>query len=354
VTLRTKTLISIGLTIVFLVALLYVRSRLILLNGFARLEEESAQQNLSRVLNAVQGDIDALDAMVYDWASWDDTYEFIADGNQDYVDSNLVDETFPNIRLNFILYVNAAGDLVYGRGYDIQVDERIPVPESLLEHATGDSLLAHHPETDSSIKGFVFLPEGPLIVASRPILTSEEEGPIHGALIMARYLDDAEIELLAGTSLIPFSVMRFEDKETPSSLSESLSTEEAATLVRRQGSDTIVGYARLDDIYGKPALIIETQTTRDIYKQGERSILYFLFSLLAIGLIFGAVSMILLERSVLARLAYLNLSVDGIGATGDLSKRVHLPGQDELSSLAKAINDMLSKLERAQVGRDET
>ncbi|MBN1814543.1 MAG: GAF domain-containing protein [Anaerolineae bacterium] len=353
-TLRNKTLISISLTIVFLVVLLYVSSRLILLNGFARLEEENVLQNLESALNTIQNDVDALDAMVFDWASWDDTYAFVADGNQDYVDSNLVDETFPNIRLNFILYVNAAGDLVYGKGYDLQNEEQIPIPESLFEHTTGDSLLARHTETDSSIKGLVLLPEGPLIVASRPIPTSEEEGPIRGALIMARYLDDAEIELLTETSLIPFSVMHFEDEETASGLSESLSTEETATLVRRQGSDTIAGYARLDDIYGKPALVIETQPARGIYKQGERSILYFMFSLLAIGLVFGAVSLILLERSVLARLAYLNLSVDRIGATSDLSERVHVPGGDELSSLAQAINGMLSRLEQAQGEREKT
>jgi sensor domain CHASE-containing protein/putative methionine-R-sulfoxide reductase with GAF domain len=352
-TLRNKTLISIGLTITFLVVLLYVSSRLILLDGFVRLEEQQVRQNLERVLNTIQNDVDALDAGTLDWAAWDDTYEFIVDGNPDYIDSNLVDEMFSHMRLNFVLYIDVQGDLVYGKGYDLRNERQIPVPESLLEHVTGDSMLARHTETDSSIKGFIFLPEGPLMVASRPILTSEEEGPIRGALIMARYLDDAETALLAETSLIPFSVMRFEDEKTPRGLSESLSTEEA-TLVRLQDSDTISGYARLDDIHGKPALIIETRATRDIYKQGERSILYFMFSLLAIGLILGAVSMILLERSVLARLAHLNQSVDHIGATSDLSKRVHIPGRDELSSLAQAINGMLSRLEQAQAERENT
>jgi sensor domain CHASE-containing protein/signal transduction histidine kinase len=352
-TLRNKTLLSIGLTIVFLIALLYVSSRLILLNGFAKLEEENELQNLKSASNAIQNDIDSLNAMAYDWASWDDTYEFITDGNQDYVDSNLVDEAFPNSRLNFVLYINAKGDLVYGKGYDLQNKEQIPIPKNLLEHVTGDSMLAHHTETDSSIKGLILLPEGPLIVASHPILTSKEKGPIRGALIMARHLDDAEIELLTETSLTPFSVAHFEGEETPSDLRESLSTEEA-TLVRLLDSNTIAGYARLDDIYGNPALVIETQMARDIYKQGERSILYFMFSLLAIGLVLGAVSLILMENLVLARLEYLSQSVDRISTTSDLSKHVHVPGRDELSSLAQAINSMLSKLKQAQTESEQT
>jgi hypothetical protein len=36
--------------------------------------------------------------------------------------------------------------------------------------------------------GMFLLPEGPLIVTARPILTSEGKGPSHGVLIMGRYL----------------------------------------------------------------------------------------------------------------------------------------------------------------------
>jgi signal transduction histidine kinase/HAMP domain-containing protein len=96
------------------------------------------------------------------------------------------------------------------------------------------------------------------------------------------------------------------------------------------------------------------QQNPEHFGQGERSTLYFMFSLLAIGLVLGAVSLILLERSILARLTHLNLSVNRIGATSDLSERVNMPGKDELSSLAEAINGMLSKLEQAQVEREKT
>jgi signal transduction histidine kinase/HAMP domain-containing protein len=78
-----------------------------------------------------------------------------------------------------------------------------------------------------------------------------------------------------------------------------------------------------------------------------------MFSLLAIGLILGVVSLILLEKSVLARLEYLNQSVERIGTTSDLSERVHIPGKDELSNLAQAINGMLSKLKQAQIESEQ-
>ncbi|MFL7790616.1 MAG: CHASE4 domain-containing protein, partial [Anaerolineae bacterium] len=349
-TLRNRTLVGIGLTVALLIAGLYIISRIIVLDGFAKLEEKNVRQNLEHVLTTVRNDVDALDTLTFDWAAWDDSYEFIEDVNQHYIDSNLVDETFPNARLNFILYVNTDGDLVYGKGYDLQKEEPIPIPESLLEHAKGDVSLAKHTETDSFVKGLLILEEGPLIVASRPILTSEEEGPIRGALIMARYLDDAEIELLTESTLIPFTSALFE--KAPEILRKPLS-EKGATLVRRLDTDTVAGYTQLDDIYGKPALILEIQTTRDIYQQGERSISYFMLSLLGTGLIFGLVALLILERPLLARLTSLNSDVERIGATGDLSRRVPVSGKDELSSLARSINSMLARLEAAHIEHEQ-
>ncbi|MBN1978609.1 MAG: GAF domain-containing protein [Anaerolineae bacterium] len=349
-TLRNRTLVSIGLTVALLIAGLYVISRTIVLDGFAKLEEEDVQQNLERVLTSVRNDVDTLDALTFDWAARDESYEFIEDVNQDYIDSNLVDETFPNARLNFILYVDTDGALVYGKGYDLQSKEPIPIPGNLLEHATGDVPLARHTETDGVVKGLIILEEGPLIVASRPILTSEEEGPIRGALIMARHLDDAEIELLAESTSIPFTSALLE--EAPEILRKPLSAE-GVTLVRRLGTDTIAGYTRLDDIYGQPALVLELQTSRDIYQQGERSISYFMLSLVGAGLIFGLVALLILERPLLARLTGLNSDVERIGATGDLSKRVPVSGKDELSSLARSINSMLTRLEAAHIEHEK-
>jgi sensor domain CHASE-containing protein/signal transduction histidine kinase len=346
-TLRTRTLISIGLTIAVLIVVLYTISRVIVLGSFAALEEQYAHQSLERILSLVQDDIEALDLIVFDWAAWDDTYAFIEDANEEYIESNLVDETFTSPRLNFMLYVDADGELVYGKGYDPYEEEEIAVPQSLLQHATGDTVLARHSDTEGVTKGILLLPEGPLFVASRPILTSEEEGPIRGALIMARYFDDSEVELLSETALLPFTAQQF--AEAPADLRTPLSAGEPM-LLRRQ-KDAITGYALLNDVYGDPALVLHADMPRQIYQYGQRSVSYFMVSLLVTGLVFGTMTLLLLERSVLARLAHLSADVHSIGTSGDLSRRVAVSGKDELSTLADTLNRMLTRLEQAQAER---
>ncbi|MEM2997179.1 MAG: CHASE4 domain-containing protein, partial [Candidatus Bathyarchaeia archaeon] len=106
-----------------------------------------------------------MDATNEDWASWDDTYNFIEDKNRDYIDSNLVDSTFINLRLNVILYYDSDGKLVFGKAYDYENRKEVSLPRSLLEHLAPNSLLLSHGEPGSEVKGLIILPEAPLLIS---------------------------------------------------------------------------------------------------------------------------------------------------------------------------------------------
>jgi len=352
-TLRKKTLIIISATVVSLLLVLYAASRTILLDGFAELEEQHTRQNVERARSALLDELSVLDTMVFDWAAWDDTYTFIKDANEEYIESNLVDETFTSPRLNFMLFINSAGQTVFSKGFDLYNEEEMPVPESLQKHLADDALILRHPDTESSLTGIVLLPEGPMLVASRPILTSEEEGSVRGTLIMGHYLDSAEIERLAEITHLSLTLRRFDDAQMSpdfqaarSSLAASLS-EKAPIFVQPLDAESSAGYVLVRDIYGEPSLVLRADMPRGIYKQGQASVLYFLSSLLAVSLVFGVVTMLLLEKAVLSRMARLSADVSSIGASSDLSARVSVMGKDELSSLADAVNGMLAALEQS-------
>jgi len=74
-------------------------------------------------------------------------------------------------------------------------------------------------------------------------------------------------------------------------------------------------------------------------------------SLLLAGLVFGLAVMVLMERSVLARVLGLRRELKRIGAGGDLSARVRMAGRDELADLARTFNDTMEVLERSEQGR---
>jgi HD-GYP domain-containing protein (c-di-GMP phosphodiesterase class II)/HAMP domain-containing protein len=250
--------------------------------------------------------------------------------------------------VNLMLFIHSSGRIVFGKAFDLQNGEEIPVPQSLQERLFDNDLLVRHPNTESSVTGIILLPEGPMLISSRPILPSEVEGPIRGSLVMGRYLNSTEVKRLAETTNLSLTVRRFDDQEMPLDFREVRSSLEGAPiLVRPLSEESIAGYALLKDIYGEPALVLRVDMPRDIFKQGQASMRYFLLSLLAVGLVFGVVTLLPLEKYVLSRLARLGKNVSSIGASGDLSARVNMTGGDELSSLADEINGMLEALEQS-------
>jgi len=349
-TLRKKALMTVGITITGLLIILYFISQITLVRGFTELEEQHTRQNVERALSALSNDLLTLDAIVGDWASWDDTYDFIEDANDEYIESNLIDGTFTELRLNLMLFINSSGQIVFGKAFDLYNEEEITIPQSLSEYLSADDLLLHHPNTESNISGIILLPEDPMLIASQPILTSEDEGPVRGTLIMGRYLDANEIEWLAEQTHLPLTVQRYDYSPMPPDFQAAIPSlsEEAPILIQPLDKQSIAGYALLKDIYEKPILLLRVDIPRDIYTQGQASVSYFILSLLAAGLVLGAAIMLLADRQVLSRLAHLSQSVTSIGTSGDLSARVSMTGKDELSNLGSTINGMLAALEEAR------
>lgn len=349
-TLRKKTLFLISLTLLGLMVAVYITSAAILLSSFAKLEKQDTSLNVERVRRALSNALATLNIKAADWAVWDDTYHFIEDANDAYVKSNLVPSAFTELRLNLMLFINSSGRIVFGSGFDLKNKKATPIPERLQEHLSASSPLLQHPDTKSALTGIILLPEGPLLIVSRPILTSEGKGPIRGSVIFGRYLDDAEIKRLAQLTQLSFTVYRFKEAEMlPDFQADSSSlSEKSPILVRPLSADAIAGSTMLNDIYKKPALLLRVNLPRLIYQQGQITMRYFIFWLLAVGLVFGVATLLLLEKGVLSRLARLSADVAIIGSSGNSSARVSLGGSDELSSLAGTINGMLESLENSQ------
>ena len=354
-TLRKKILIAIGLMFICLVLFLYTISRIILLRNFAELEEQNTRLDVKRALAALFNEVSILDSINSDWAGWDDTYTFIIDLNKDYINTNMVDDTFTTLKLNFMIFINSSGKIAFSKGFDLNKEEEIPIPEKLKEHLYKDSLLVRHPDTKSKVAGIVLLPKAPLLISSRPILTSKDEGPIRGTLIMGRYLDSNEIESLARITQLPLTVFRYNDAQVPPDFQmvHSLLSEKSPIIVQPLNKHSIGGYALIKDIYGNPALILRVNKPRQIYKQGKSLIVYFILLFLAVGLVFALTTILILEKLVVSRIVQLGKDIMGITSNRDFSKRIAISGKDELSNLAKEINNLLETLERSLKERSE-
>lgn len=348
--LRTKMLFIVGLTFLGLIIILFAISKFIITSSFTRLEEQNTRVDIQRSLHSFSDDLNYLSYINADWSNWDDTYKFIEDVNGEYIDTNLGDKTFIGLRLNYIIYLNTSGRVVFSKGVDINNDnEPLAVPDSLLEHFNTKDPLINHPGPESVVNGVILLPEGQMLISSLPIVTSDGKGPVRGALIMGRYLTDQYIEQLSEKTQLSIKLQPFNAPEVPPEIAQAMEhSGKISEYVMPLDKDTIAGYAMINDIYGDPALLLRIDVPRNVYKQGNTGLTYFVFSLVLVGIIFLHVILQLLRKLVLSRVETLSDSVFEIGTTGDLSARVQVAGNDELSGLTKAINGMLANLEQTQ------
>jgi len=349
-TLRTKIILVISLLSALSIVALFLVQNIILTTRFARLERENTEANTARAMSAVTEDISSVSTMVGDWAPWDDTYIFVQDNNTDYVANNLTDQTVANLGMNLILFVNNAGDLVHGKALDLESGTEVPLPSSVSEILSPGTPLLQMSDERSSVSGILSLPEGPLAVAAQPILTSLQEGPIQGTLIMGRYLDVAEVQRLAQLTHLSVSVYSLQGSDIPAdvqSAQSALSAEEPTT-VHPLSKNSVAGYSLITDIYDNPALVLKVDQPRDIYRQGQETISYVILTLVVLFMWSGAASIVLLDRFLLSRLSRLAADVDEVGASRDPGERVPDEGDDEFARVAKAINRTLSSLDQAQ------
>jgi len=338
--LHNKTFTAICLVTLALLLAGYFISQSVLLSSYTKLEEQDTEQKMGRVLGVLNDDIFGLDAIVSDWAAWDDTYTFVQDANEEYVQSNIVYNSFDNNRVNVMLFVNFSGDIVFSKAFNLQTEEEVDIPKKFLEHNAENDLIMKHYDATEVVSGIIMIPEGPMIISSRPVLTSERRGPVQGALIWGRYLDSNEVKRLSDIINLPIEVYQINDPAIPFDvqIASSQLTGNISIYASPLSEDNVAGYAVIKDVYGRPGLIIKTYAPRSIYKQGLTSMRYLVLLLLGAAIVFAIVIILLLERIVLSRLARLSKEVISIGASDDLSKRVFAGGDDELSHLSGEIN----------------
>jgi PAS domain S-box-containing protein len=300
-TLRKKTRLIFSMVLTGLFGVVYASCATILLGKLRKAEEQNTCQVVRGVLGVFAQTQDDFSARYADWAAWDDTYTFIEDANKAYVESNLVPEKLALANINLVLYIHSSGRIVFGTGFDLKSKKKTFVPEGLRKHLSANEILLQHPDSKSKLAGIVSLAEGPMLISSRPILTSNGKGPMRGTLIFGRYLDVNEIEKVVRANRLSLTVYGVNEVQMPPDFQaarSSLSVKEQI-LVRPLNKQTIAGYALLSDIYSKPALLMRVDIPREIYKQGQSSLHYLIAFPLLMGVAFGGVILLLLKRLIL-------------------------------------------------------
>ena len=179
--------------------------RWVILPSFIELEQQQAQAELSRVIDAIEREVEHIDMLLSDWSVWDDSYQFVQDRNQAYIDSNLVWENMAgNSGINLVHFYNDQHQLVWGEMFDAD-EGLLDLQEFSFSIQANHEGLLHHASVTSSVSGIMATSIGPILIASRPVLTSQGDGPIVGTMLMGRFFDAFFLQKMAAQIRVKFN-----------------------------------------------------------------------------------------------------------------------------------------------------
>lgn len=298
-----RTIVAITLGVALLIGSIYFVSRFTVMSGFRTLEEKFLKKNIARSQEALADRLNNLVVKLSDWAVWDDSYAFIEDKNEAYIKSNLTSIALDTLKIDAMAFFNSNEKLIYALTLDPDRKTIALLSKGLTQWFVKGNPLFKHADAESPVTGIVMLPEGPMLLASKPIVKSNGEGPGRGTLIFAKYLDQNEQESLSTLIGVKLDVKNFAAVSLPPDFDKArqafLTGKE--TFIHALSPQTIAGYSTLKDLYGKTVLILKIAMPREITQFGILTMRYVFVALIFVGFIFGVIVYLPLQREIVGR-----------------------------------------------------
>lgn len=344
--LRTKVFMVILATTICLLVVLTLSAYLGIMSSILTFEEEFVDEQANRIYNVLEYEIATLISLAFDWAFWDDTYAFVQNNNSQYIEVNLVDETFIDLKLNFMLFFNSSGNLVFGKAFNSRYEHDETFLIGLIKYLA--SQLINHSDVGDVVSGLLMLEEKPIFFVSCPILTSEKEGPIMGSFVIGRLFDESKLNEISEIVWCTLTMHAFNSPNMPSDFMSAKSHLSAnkTLYIQPLNDNYIAGYILLSDYYGNPSAILRFDLPRKIYAEGLRFTFLVPAVLIVICVIFSFTMMMCLDRFAISPILELSKEISDIERSADFSRRVKaIGGSDELLNLSYVINRMLQTLD---------
>lgn len=343
-------LLLIALSTVFL-GTTWMMHAVVMAPAFTKLEQDAAIQNLDRCQEAVDGVAESVSTLAFDYGAWDDTCQFLEDRNQAYRDSNLSSSFHETTGNDLVAILTSSQEVVAFSCVDPNSQGMVAIPELVQDLRKPDSLFTDFSGTEDANEGLVRTTHGLMIVASRPVVSSRREGPIRGAMIMGRFLNDDRIAEMCERTHCEMRITAL-DKAASSGSQDSTVTVQSSIV--EIDEDTLKSTRTLDDIHGSPVALLTLMSARPIAQQGK-----FTKNAAMVCSLIGVLLMLLgtgiaLRLRVVEPLQTMASHAARVGIEDDLAARLNSDRTDEIGILARSFDHMVAHLAEARRVTEES
>lgn len=297
-------------------------------------EHDLSVANAHRAGNAILHDEQRVDALLKDWAWWDDSYQFMADGNPAYIESNITPEVFRDQHLDAIIFIAPDGSVRHAAAPGT-VSDRLGMPEpSLVAFVRRHAASLPSGGSREGALGLVHLDGDIWMAACRPVLDSQQSREARGWMWMFRLVDAEYQKELSHRTELALGIAPATPDHLPHVLGELANTTATApfTPLVHTTAHSIWSGAVLPDLGGGAPLAVTVQAPRALGKTARNIVHSSLLVVLTLSILTLIAGLLFLDNRVLSRLAALSAQV---AANVPAAKLATMPqGGDELDRLA--------------------
>ncbi|MTI69253.1 MAG: diguanylate cyclase [Firmicutes bacterium] len=320
--LGNKLILSMLLYFVIGITSLNYITDIVVMKSYSKLEKDNLYLEGERVRNIFSDTIKRLEDLTKDWAYWDDTYEFLYNKNGDFSDRNLVVSTFKEVNMNYAIIYDDHGQAILDYRYD-ENDKKIKkVKKSVIDE------LWKYKNKD----GLIYVDGNVLAISSREITDTNKKEKPEGLLVFG-YDFDKEI------------VNNLKDKlKTDIDVDFNESSFNSDIDIKTYNDSSIASF-KIPYLNVNKAMEVKINIPNKITNLGKKTTTEFIWLTTAMFLIFTFILFLILRFVIINRLFKLRKGTHEITNSKDLSKRLNIKGNDEVSDLKDDINFMLEKIE---------
>ena len=348
-------LLLLGLAVPFLCLKWLVYSA-VLLPAFDQLENEQAEKDVERFLDAIENELQILSKRANDWGAWDDTFKFATDRNETFQQANLVDETFTNTDTDFLCFLTPQNEVIWGKCFDNKSGTYLEVPDLFSFVLNPVNGVQRFRTIDDDFTGVALTTRGAVLLASRPITTTDRKSPVRGAVIFGRYLSADCIASIADRTHLQIDHWARNTTAIPDDVTENAGRLQGfrEKIIVPVDDKRLCGYVALTDPRGTAVAYARVTMERTVSQLGKRAGFTASCFLLGGGLLLVLVLVFTLRNRITGPLQQLSSQVSAISTQTSSDLRLKVERKDEIGVLAEAFNALLDELREDQKSREET
>ncbi|MCP9757711.1 EAL domain-containing protein [Aquitalea sp. S1-19] len=183
-------------------ASLLLLASLCLLILFTHLNDKTLMQaEADKATLLLASERERLQALVKDYASWDDAYHYVNRPDRRFIETSFSD-SYHGLGVDFTAIFRRNGELLYV----VAADSHSPLSPALLRALSALAIQSQKLAAGETAKHLAFIGSRPAQLALAGISTTDESAPSNGMMVMGRYLDGANMARLGAQAGLDVAV----------------------------------------------------------------------------------------------------------------------------------------------------